>query len=137
MNANVLQRWLNEHAQSGCHQIAPPDMPPAHLPPPAFLAVQLPAPAAQPAAPPVIRLELRFGDGDYLAQCSGSRVRSLGARGAAVIRIDALWLAVQPTDMRAGADRLLASVVQVFGSAQAHHSKWWSSHRVAWFSQLG
>ena len=38
-----------------------------------------------------------------------------------MIRIDSLWLAVQPTDMRAGAERLLASVVQVFGSAQAHH----------------
>lgn len=38
-----------------------------------------------------------------------------------MIRIDALWLAVEPTDMRAGADRLLARVVQVFGRAQAHH----------------
>ena len=38
-----------------------------------------------------------------------------------MIRIDALWLAAQPLDMRAGAERLLASVVQVFGSAQAHH----------------
>lgn len=38
-----------------------------------------------------------------------------------MIRIDSLWLAVAPIDMRAGADRLLAGVVQVFGSAQAHH----------------
>jgi transposase len=38
-----------------------------------------------------------------------------------VIRIDAVWLAVQPLDMRAGPERLLASVVQVFGAAQAHH----------------
>jgi transposase len=38
-----------------------------------------------------------------------------------MIRIDTLWLAVQPIDMRAGADRLLARVVQVFGCAQAHH----------------
>ena len=38
-----------------------------------------------------------------------------------MIRIDALWLAVQPLDMRSGADPLLASVVQVFGAAQAHH----------------
>ena len=58
-----------------------------------------------------------------------SRVRSLGARGTAVIRIDALWLAVQPTDMRAGADRLLASVVQVFGSAQAHHGYLFANQR--------
>ena len=58
-----------------------------------------------------------------------SRVRSLGARGTAVIRIDALWLAVQPSDMRAGADRLLASVVQVFGSAQAHHGYLFANQR--------
>ncbi len=38
-----------------------------------------------------------------------------------MIRIDAMWLATDPTDMRAGADRLLARVVQVFGAAQAHH----------------
>jgi len=38
-----------------------------------------------------------------------------------VIRIDAVWLATEPVDMRAGADRLLAAVVQVFGAAQAHH----------------
>ena len=38
-----------------------------------------------------------------------------------MIRIDAMWLSVQPVDMRAGADRLLARVVEVFGSARAHH----------------
>ena len=57
------------------------------------------------------------------------RVRRLDVRGAAVIRIDALWLAVQPTDMRAGADRLLDSVVQVFGSAQAHHGYLFANQR--------
>lgn len=38
-----------------------------------------------------------------------------------MIRIDALWLATAPIDMRMGTERLLARVVQVFGSAQAHH----------------
>lgn len=38
-----------------------------------------------------------------------------------MIRIDAMWLAADPIDMRSGADRLLARVVQVFGAAQAHH----------------
>ena len=38
-----------------------------------------------------------------------------------MIRIDAMWLATQPVDMRSGADRLIARVVQVFGAAQAHH----------------
>lgn len=36
-----------------------------------------------------------------------------------MIRIDAMWLAAEPVDMRAGADRLLARVVQVFGAAHA------------------
>jgi transposase len=38
-----------------------------------------------------------------------------------MIRVDAMWLAVEPVDMRAGADRLIARVVEVFGAAQAHH----------------
>lgn len=38
-----------------------------------------------------------------------------------MIRIEAIWLAVEPVDMRAGAERLLASVVRVFGGARAHH----------------
>jgi transposase len=38
-----------------------------------------------------------------------------------VIRIDALWLCTQPLDMRAGAERLMAHVVQALGSARAHH----------------
>ena len=48
-------------------------------------------------------------------------MRGLDPRGAPVIRIDALWLAVEPVDMRSGADRLLARVVQVFGAAQVYH----------------
>jgi len=46
-----------------------------------------------------------------------------------VIRIDAVWLAVEPIDMRAGAERLLARVVQVFGAAQAHHGSLFSNAR--------
>lgn len=49
------------------------------------------------------------------------RLWRLAARVATVIRIDALWLAVDPVDMRAGPERLLARVVQVFGAARAHH----------------
>lgn len=36
-----------------------------------------------------------------------------------MIRIDAMWLSVEPIDMRACTERLLARVVQVFGVAQA------------------
>ena len=38
-----------------------------------------------------------------------------------LLQVDAVWLAVEPVDMRSGADRLLARVVDVFGAAQAHH----------------
>lgn len=56
-----------------------------------------------------------------MAGIGGGRLRGLAARAPAVIRIDAMWLASAPVDMRAGADRLLAAVVEVFGAAQAHH----------------
>ncbi|MGF6658373.1 transposase [Paraburkholderia atlantica] len=39
-----------------------------------------------------------------------------------MIRIDAIWLATEPVDMRAGADTLLARVVKVFGAARPHHA---------------
>ena len=37
-----------------------------------------------------------------------------------MIRIDAVWLAVNPLDMRAGTDSALARVVAVFGAAHLH-----------------
>jgi transposase len=39
-----------------------------------------------------------------------------------MIRVDAIWLASQPQDMRAGMDTLLARVIKVFGSAQPHQA---------------
>ena len=48
-----------------------------------------------------------------------------------MIRIDSLWLAVEPMDMRAGAERLLARVVQVFGAAQAHHGYLFANARTS------
>ncbi|PHN33220.1 IS66 family insertion sequence element accessory protein TnpB [Pseudomonas sp. ICMP 460] len=37
-----------------------------------------------------------------------------------MIRIDSIWLATQPMDMRAGTDTALARVVAVFGAAKSH-----------------
>ena len=51
------------------------------------------------------------------------------ARVAALIRIDAVWLAVEPLDMRAGTDTALARVVKVFGEARAHHAYLFTSKR--------
>ena len=39
-----------------------------------------------------------------------------------MIRTDAILLATEPVDMRAGFDILLARAVQVFGAAQPHHA---------------
>lgn len=37
-----------------------------------------------------------------------------------MIRIDEIWLATEPLDMRAGPDTALARVVKVFGAARPH-----------------
>lgn len=37
-----------------------------------------------------------------------------------MIRVDAIWLATEPLDMRAGTDTALARVVAVFGAAKPH-----------------
>jgi transposase len=46
-----------------------------------------------------------------------------------MIRVDAIWLAVQPLDMRGGFDSVLAHVVQVFGAAQPHHAYLFTNRR--------
>jgi len=46
-----------------------------------------------------------------------------------VIRIDAVWLAVEPMDMRAGTETALARVVRVFGEARAHHAYLFANRR--------
>jgi transposase len=46
-----------------------------------------------------------------------------------VIRIDAIWLAVEPLDMRAGTETALARVIKVFGEARAHHAYLFANRR--------
>ena len=46
-----------------------------------------------------------------------------------MIRIDAVWLAVEPLDMRAGTDTALARVIRVFGEAQPHHAYLFANRR--------
>lgn len=48
-----------------------------------------------------------------------------------MIRIEAIWLAVQPVDMRTGGDTLLARVVQVFGAATPHHAYCFANRRAS------
>jgi len=56
-------------------------------------------------------------------------LRGLVAGPAGLIRIDAVWMAVEPIDMRAGMDTALARVVSVFGHARAHHAYLFANKR--------
>ncbi len=46
-----------------------------------------------------------------------------------MIRIDVVWLATDPMDMRAGTDTALARVVRVFGSARPHTAYLFANRR--------
>lgn len=46
-----------------------------------------------------------------------------------MIHIEAVWLAVQPLDMRAGTESALARVVNVFGEARPHHAYLFANRR--------
>ena len=50
-------------------------------------------------------------------------------RVAALIGIDAIWLAVEPLDMRAGTDSASARVVRVFGQITPHHAYLFANRR--------
>ena len=46
-----------------------------------------------------------------------------------MIRVDAVWLAVEPVDLRLGPESALARVVTVFGAAQPHHAYLFTNRR--------
>lgn len=46
-----------------------------------------------------------------------------------MIRIDAVWLATEPMDMRGGTDTALARVVKVFGAAHPHQAYLFANRR--------
>ena len=119
LNANVVYRWLREDAgvdaaasslavmggrlgrRVHCRAVAPAGGTTVHGHPPRD-------------APGGIH---RYGE---LAAAGCWRMCCLAARLAEMIRIDAVWLATEPMDMRAGTDTALARVVKVFGAAHPH-----------------
>lgn len=56
-------------------------------------------------------------------------MRSMAAHAAEVIRIESIWLALAPLDMRAGTETALARVVAVFGAARPHHAYLFANRR--------
>jgi hypothetical protein len=106
LNGNRLRRWVVEKKSSGltlASGISPPQV--------EFLALPFGYVSAAAACG---RRHLhrtapwrRHGH-DPLAGAGRRRLRRLVARMAAMIRVDAVWLAVPPIDMRAGTDTALA-----------------------------
>jgi transposase len=124
INANLLRRWVREAEMPPARALANAGR--AHR---RSVPVQLPEPAA-PAGE--IRIEVRRGATTVTVawpMAAACRVRGLDARAAAVIRIEAVWLAVQPLDMRAGTESALARVVNVFGEARPHHAYLFANRR--------
>lgn len=56
-------------------------------------------------------------------------MRRLATGLAQMIRTDAVWMAVEPVDMRAGTETLLARIVLVFGEARPHHAYLFANQR--------
>ena len=46
-----------------------------------------------------------------------------------MIRVDAVWLATEPLDMRAGTEAALVRVVNVFGAVRPHHAYLFANRR--------
>lgn len=46
-----------------------------------------------------------------------------------MIRVDAIWLATEPMDMRAGTETALARVIAVFGAAKPHSAYLFANRR--------
>lgn len=46
-----------------------------------------------------------------------------------MIRVEAIWLAAEPFDMRAGTESALSRVVKVFGAAHPHHAYLFANRR--------
>ena len=96
-----------------------------------FVAVTFPA---QPEPTPAgdIQIQLRRGtrrDDYHLAGVGRDGVCGLDARAAAVIRVDAVWLSVEPLNMRAGTESALAGVVTVLGAARPHTAYLFANRR--------
>lgn len=54
-----------------------------------------------------------------------------------MIRIDSIWLATAPMDMRAGTDTAMARVVEVFGAAQPRCAYLFANRRATRMKSVG
>ncbi|ASK34560.1 hypothetical protein CEK62_09270 [Alcanivorax sp. N3-2A] len=107
LNANLLRRWIREAQPYGQTKTSP-----------AFMPLAMPAASASASAAPGkdrptdrhghIRIEVpprRWACCCGVADRAGPSMPGALARAAAMIRIDEIWLATEPLDMRTGPDK--------------------------------
>jgi len=121
LNAAMLHRWVKEAERSGR-----PIAIRATVPSVAIESGESFVPVALPSNPAegTIRIEVRRRGGTVSVEWPASAAHECARllRELMMIRVDAVWFAVEPFDMRAGVDKALARVVSVFGVARAHHA---------------
>src|SRR6218665_2601048 len=132
INANVVHKWRRQAGGAlpvmGAPSFVPVPLPPAGHPPASDIQIELRRGATRPEHPDRAspRRQQRLS---VLALARRRAVRRVDARAAQVIRIDALWLATEPLDMRAGTETALARVVSLFGAARPHHAYLFANRR--------
>lgn len=115
INANIVHGWRKLAREANM----------ALLPQLSFVPVTVAAEDQPPA--PERQIEPQLHRGPLTVRLNWrmaetGRSGHLAARVASVLRIEAIWLTVDPLDMRAGTDTALARVVAVFGAARPHHA---------------
>jgi len=112
LNANLVHKWIRVKTQKNTA------LQPAFIP----LPMQL-AGANSQAASSNICVEIPHPRGTVKVSWRDRKrgcLRDLSSRPVAMIRIDSIWLATEPMDMRAGTETALVRAVAVFGAAQPH-----------------
>ncbi|MFJ2690133.1 hypothetical protein [Pseudomonas sp. NPDC087336] len=106
INANVIRKLLPIYRDK------------AVAPLPAFVPLQ---PIRKRHADKAVVIALPLGDKSSrsMAHLRPGRLRTFHPQPLTMIRIDAIWFATEPMDMRAG-ETALARVVAVFGAAKPH-----------------
>ena len=95
VNANIVHRWLREHESQGLYSES------------AFLPVTL---------------QLESESSSLTSSSSVDSAPIFSQREPPTIRVEAVWLATEPMDMRAGTDTAFARVIKVFGGAHPHRA---------------
>jgi transposase len=97
-----------------------------------FIALPMKAAGAATSAPADIHVELRRGHVTMIVTWPASAAADFAIwtrELLRMIRVDSVWLAVRPLDMRLGTEAALARVVTVFGAAHPHHAYLFANRR--------